>query len=220
MPALGFNGKGVLFMKKAVRIVGIVVAVLTIAYIAIRFSDNKRVVNFQMTLCSPKGDAVPFSIDAVLESSLTAPRQYTGTLHFNGMEYAAHQNAQRVSKLSVILDRLAEKLNNVTYAIFLRTGAYGVSDWIIIEDVLYNDENDTYMIWLYYHEAGAPKAEEYFGPASSAEEAEKIRDAFYEGYLLSDRISEKLVPYPEGKKNREAARIGQNRVGNLARENL
>ena len=60
---------------------------------------------------------------------------------------------------------------------------YGISDRVIIEDVLYDDENDTYMIWLYYHEAGAPKAEEYFGPASSAEEAEKIRDVFCSYYF-------------------------------------
>ncbi len=126
---------------------------------------------------------VPFSIDAVLKSSLIAPRQYIGKLYFNGMEYAAHQNTQRVSKLYLILDRFTERLNDVTYAIFLRSGMYGISDRVIIEDVLYDDENDTYMIWLYYHEAGAAKAEEYFGPASSAEEAEKIRDVFCSYYF-------------------------------------
>lgn len=168
---------------KIVCILGGIFTVCVIACCIICFNVKKQAVNFEAMLCSPKGDVVPFSIDAVLESSLTAPRQYTGTLYFNGMEYTAHRNAQRVSKLSIILDRFAERLNNVTYAIFLRTGVYGVSDWVILEDVLYNDENDTYMIWLYYHEAGATKAEEYFGPASSAEEAEKIREAFYNCYM-------------------------------------
>lgn len=168
---------------KIVCILGSMLTVCVITCGIVCFKLGKREVNFEMMLCSPEGDVVPFSIDAVLESSLTAPSQYTGTLYFNGMEYAAHQNAQKVSKLSVIMDRFTERLNDVTYAVFLRTGVYGVSDRVIIEDVLYNDENNTYMIWLYYHEAGAAKAEEYFGPAPSADEAEIIRDAFYDYYL-------------------------------------
>lgn len=163
-------------------ILGILFTVFAIMCGIVCFNMGKREVKFEMVLCSPEGDVVPFSIDAVLESSLIAPRQYIGTLYFNGMEYAAHQNAQRVSKLSVMLDRFTERLNDVTYAVFLRTGVYGVSDKVIIEDVLYNEENDTYRIWLYYHEGGAEKAEEYFGPASSAEEAGKIRDAFFDYY--------------------------------------
>ena len=161
---------------KIVRILGIMVAICAITYGIVYFSVEKQAVNFEMMLCSPTGDVVSFSIDAVLKSSLIAPGEYIGTLYFNGMEYAAHQNAQRAGKLSVILDRFKERLNDVTYAIFFKTGVYGVSDRVTIEDVLYNDENDTYMIWLYYHEAGMPKAEEYFGPAQSAEEAEKIRE--------------------------------------------
>ncbi len=169
--------------RKIVCILGVMFTIFVIICGIICFSLEKQTVNLEMMLCSPKGDVVPFSIDAVLKSSLIAPRQYIGTLYFNGMEYVAHQNTQRVSKLYIILDRFTERLNDVTYAIFLRTGMYGVSDWVIIEDVLYNDENDTYMIWLYYHEAGVPKAEEYFGPASSAEEAEKIRDVFCNYYF-------------------------------------
>ena len=158
-------------------------AIFVIIFGIVCFSLEKQTVNFETMLCSPKGDVVPFSIDAELKSSLIAPREYIGRLYFNGMEYVAHQNTQRVSKLFLILDRFTERLNDVTYAIFLRTGVYGVSDWVMIEDVLYNDENDTYMIWLYYHEAGVPKAEEYFGPASSVEEAKKIRDVFCNCYF-------------------------------------
>ena len=168
---------------KIVCISGIMFVMFVITCCVICFNMGKQTVNFETVLCSSKGDVVPFSIDAVLKSSLIAPRQYIVKLYFNGMEYVAHQNTQRVSKLYLILDRFTERLNDVTYAIFLRSGMYGISDRVIIEDVLYDDENDTYMIWLYYHEAGAPKAEEYFGPASSAEEAEKIRDVFCSYYF-------------------------------------
>ena len=168
---------------KTVRILGIMVTICAITISIVCFTVEKQTVNFEMMLCSTTGDVASFSIDAVLKSSLIAPREYVGTLYFNGMEYVAHQNIQRASELSVILDRFKDRLNDVTYAIFFRTGVYGVSDRVMIEDVLCDDEKDTYMIWLYYHEAGMPKSEEYFGPAQSAEEAEKIRDAFSKHYL-------------------------------------
>ena len=177
--------------KKVIYILaGVVLALCIVLWGVVRFTATRQVMEFEMQVCSLEGEADMLSVDAVREGSIFEPVHYNGDLWFKGKQYAAYQKARRANRLVMIADNIKEGLRGVEYDIFLRTDTYDVSDKVIVRDVMYNEKDGSYSIWIVYSDSslldlksGEVKIREFFGPASTAEDAEKIRDAFYEHYL-------------------------------------
>lgn len=185
------NKRGDMNRKKELCVLGIIVFILVIVFLgAIYTSTRPQKMKFEMNLCSMTGETASFAMDAVWKNDLLSPHHYEGSLFFEGCQFIAYQKAKRANRLAGVADDILEKLKGIEYNVFLQTDTYDLSKRVTVLGVLFDEEACGYSVWLLYSDAsfrdpqsGEIKSVEYFGPAATPGEAEKIREVFNKSEL-------------------------------------
>lgn len=159
--------------KKIIISIGIALIFVALTILVIASSTSKVPITYEMTMCSVDGDILQADINIVRVKGIIDPAHYDGKITVDGKTYIDHMSRFSIKENYSIIERLRERWRTRNFSLpynafyYPSTGVINSMFWVSFINV----GKETYVRFRF-------NSVNYYGSASSAEEARIIEEQF------------------------------------------